>query len=308
MYKIKNTSFEPIFILGLHRSGTTVLYKMLNETGNFNFLSLYHVKNFDRLIFNHINNLELKEREKINNLLKEKGIVNRKTDNIEVSSDYEHEYTYIFSERNYSSKINYRNKELFDILCKKLQYISDNNKPLLLKNPHDYPNFLLIKKIYPNAKFVFIHRNPLDVISSIMRLWNTRFKSKDEFLILYSKQYDKVYKNPLLLFVLKMYYTSKFPPGIFEVICHSKKASSYYLKNIKNLSKADYISIKYGDLCERPDEKIKAILDFLGLKTDMNFSGYIKPRKLQLLPEVILLKKFIYKKMKSYFEFFRYSI
>ncbi len=281
---------------------------MLNETGNFNFLNLYHVLNFDRLIYNHINNLELKEKEELNNLLKEKGIVTRKTDNVEVSSDYEHEYAYIFSERNFSSKINNISKELFDILCKKIQYISENDKPLLLKNPHDYPNFLLIKKIYPNAKFVFIHRNPLEVISSIMRLWKTRLKSRDEFFILYSKEYDKLYKNPLLLFASKMYYTSKFPPGIFEVIWHSKKATNYYLKNIKNLSKEDYISIKYGDLCEKPDEIIKAILDFLDLKTDMNFSRYIKPRKLQLLPEVIFLKKLIFKTMKPYFEFFGYSI
>ena len=306
MDKVQNTSFKPIFILGLHRSGTTVLYRMLNETGNFNFLSLYHVLNFDKLIYNHINDLEMKEKQKINNLLKEKGIVNRKTDNIEVSSEYEHEYCYIFSERNLSSKINNNNKELFETMCKKIQFISENNKPLLLKNPHDYPNFLLIKKLYPNAKFVFIHRNPLEVISSIMRLWTTRFKSKDEFLTLYSKQYDLVYKNPILLFSTKFYYTAKFPPGIFEVIWRSKNATSYFLKNINNLSKDDYISIEYGNLCEEPDENMKKILDFLGLRTNIKFGKYIKPRKLKLIPEVIFLRKFIYKRMKSYFEYFGY--
>ncbi len=33
---VEDASFEPIFIMGLHRSGTSILYKMLGETGNFN--------------------------------------------------------------------------------------------------------------------------------------------------------------------------------------------------------------------------------------------------------------------------------
>jgi hypothetical protein len=281
---------------------------MLSETGKFNILTLYNILNFDRLIYDHVNNLEVNEKNELNNLLRGKGITNRKTDNMDVSADYEHEYVYIFSQRNYPWKISSRNKELFDVLCKKLKYISENDKPILLKNPHDYSNFLLIKKIYPNAKFVFIQRNPLELISSVMRLRETRLKVKDEFVTLYSKEYDNLYKNPLLLFASRIYYASKFPPGIFGIVRHYRKGTNYYLKNIKNLSKEDYISTKYEDLCEKPNETIKHILDFLDLKSDKNFSRYIKPRKLDLTPEVILLEKFIFKRMKPYFEYFGYTV
>lgn len=308
MDQIKNTTFNPVFILGLHRSGTTILYKMLSETGQFNVFTLYHVLNFDRLLYDHVKNIEEKEKNKINNLLKEKGITNRKTDNVEVSADYEHEYVYIFSQRNYPWKINEESKELFETLCKKIKYISGNDKPILLKNPYDYPNFLYIKKTYPNAKFVFIQRNPLEVISSNMRLWKTRLKAKDEFASMYSKEYDGIYKNPLLIFASRVYFTFKFPPGIFEVIWRAKNGTKYYLKNIKYLSKDDYISLRYEDLCERPTEIIKNILNFLDLKSDKDFRGYIKPRKLNLTPEVRFLKKFIFKRMKAYFNYFGYKV
>jgi len=281
---------------------------MLNETGNFNVLTLYHVLNFDRLLYDHLNNIEEKEKSKINNILKEKGITNRKTDNIEVTAEYEHEYVYIFSQKNYQRNINEKNKELFELLCKKIKYISENNKPILLKNPYDYANFLYIKKIYPHAKFVFIQRNPLEVISSTMKLWKTRLKVRDEFVSMYSKENVSIYRNPLILFCFRIYFTLTFPPGIFEVIWRSKTGTKYYLKNIKNLSRNDYISIRYEDLCEKPNEIIKTILKFLGLKSDRDFKGYIKQRKLEVTPEVSFLKKFIFKRMKAYFNYFGYTI
>ena len=269
---------------------------------------MYHLLNYDELIYNHINNLEEKKKKEFDNFLIKKGITNRKTDNIVVSSDYEHEYVYFFSQRNLPMKISEKNKELFENMCKKIKFISENDKPILLKNPYDFPNFLNIKKFFPDAKFVFIHRNPLEVISSTMRLWQTRLNNKDEFAVLYSKQYERAYTNKLSLFLMRLYYVSPFPLGIFEVIWQSRNGTRYYLKNIKYLSEDDYVSLKYEDLCKEPNKIMGKILNFLNLKSDIDFSSYVKPRKLDLIHEINFLKKFIYKIMKSYFRFFSYNI
>jgi hypothetical protein len=306
--KIKNIQFEPVFIMGLHRSGTTILYKMLAETGKFNILTAYHVIFYDELLYNHINGIEEKKKEEFNNLLIEKGIITRKTDNVKVSADYAHEYLYIFTERGYPWTIATENKEFFEEMCKKFKFISENNNPILLKNPYDYSNFIFIKKAFPNAKFIFINRNPLEVISSTMRLWRTHFSSKNEFLAMYYKQYERIYDNPVSRFIFKKYYLSKFPPGIFEPIRRSAKGTDYYLKNIKSLSEKDYISITYEKLCADPNKSIGQILDFLNLKTNIDFSKHIKPRKLKLTPEVDFMKNFIFKKMKPYFEYFNYGV
>jgi len=56
-HKIKNLSYKPVFILGLHRSGTSILYKMLQSTGEFNTLTAYDVVYYNRLLYNSIHEL-----------------------------------------------------------------------------------------------------------------------------------------------------------------------------------------------------------------------------------------------------------
>ena len=306
--KIKDIVFQPVFILGLHRSGTTILYHMLNETENFNVLTLYHVLNFDRLLYDYDHDLIDEEKKRINQLLQKKGITDRRTDAVKVTSEYEHEYMYVFSERDYPWKLTEENSEIFKILCKKIKYLSGDDKPVLLKNPYDYGNFLYIKKLFPQAKFVFIQRNPLEVISSTMKLWKTRLLRKDEFVCLYSKRSAQMYQNPLLLWGYRLFYTLRFPPGVFEVFWRAKAGTDSYLKNISQLPRGDFLSVRYEDLCEKPNDVITDILRFLGLQSEKDFTGYIKPRKLKLEPEVSFLRKYFYKKMKVYFDTFRYSL
>ena len=308
MDDFKDLSFQPVFIMGLHRSGTTILYKILGETGKFNIVTLYQILNFERLIYDYKNKDEKEQKEQINKYLEKKEIKTRKTDKITVTADYEQEYVYLFSERELPKKLFDGNKKIFEDLCKKIMYLSKNNKPVLLKNPYDFSNFLNIKQLYPNAKFIFIHRNPLNVISSIMRLWKTRLENKDEFVSLYSKDYVSLYRNPLLLFLMRVYYKSRLPLGVFEIIKNSAKDSNFYIDNIKNLPEKDCISITYEDLCENPNEVITNIMRFLDMKTDQDFSELIKPRKLKSDRQVRFLKKYIYKKMSKYFDSFNYKI
>ena len=289
--------------MGLHRSGTSILYKMLGETKKFNILTLYHVINYNQLIYNYVNKIETKKKQELNDLIIKKGIKTRKTDHMVVNSDYPHEYMYIFSELGYSWKINEKNKLLFETLCKKLKYISENNNPILLKNPHDFANFVFIKQNFPNAKFIFIHRNPFEVINSTMRLWETHLKTKNEFLAIYSKSYEKVYDNPLSRMLLRFIYISKIPIGITRVVTSAAKRSMHYLKNIDSLSKEDYVIITYENLCKNPNKVIGEVLDFLNVKSNIDFSKFVKPRNLKLIPKVEFWKNLIKKKMKDYINY-----
>ena len=46
---VTDTRNSPVFILGLPRSGTTLLYQMLEASGCFNILTARHVIFFDEL-------------------------------------------------------------------------------------------------------------------------------------------------------------------------------------------------------------------------------------------------------------------
>lgn len=305
--KLKGVNFNPVFILGLHRSGTSILYKMLNGTNRFNVVKAYHIFNYNELIYNHINNLEEKEKEELNTLFKNKGIINRKTDLLEVTPDYTQEYWFIFPETDFTPKLKNKNKLLFETLCKKIKYISKNDKPILLKNPYDFTNFLFIKKIYPNAKFIFIHRHPLHVLSSLSRAWKTLLNKKSEFLAIFSKKYNQIFENPILLFTHRIYYIGPFHTGLIGAIYRYSMSTKYFLRNINRIKDEDYISIKYEDLCQDPNGVISNILDFLELNSNEDFSKFIQPRNLDLSFEVKKLKKIILKKMKPYIDHFEYK-
>ena len=201
-----------------------------------------------------------------------------------------------------------QNKELFDTLCKKIQYISENNKPLLLKNPFDFANFFTIKQLYPHAKFIFIHRHPYEVISSILRAWQTLLTTQNKYTALFSPHYKEIFDKPLLLWLLRKYYQFPFPPGLFEIIRRSTQTTTYYLNNITQLTTNDYISVTYEQLCQHPNQTISDILRFVKQpNTTLDATTLIKPRQLDLAPEVQHIKKLIYKSMKSYFNLLNYD-
>jgi hypothetical protein len=300
--KIKDVSYEPVFILGLHRSGTSILYKILNETKKVNIFNLYQQLYYDEIIHNHINKLEDKKKQEINGLLTNKGIIDRKTDRLKVDADFAQEYFFLFINKNLPSTLDESNKNLFDKLCRKIKYISGNDYSILLKNPEDFSNFLYIKKLRPNAKFIFINRNPLNVIDSIMRLWKTHLGTKNEFLGIYYKKYNELYDNPLSRLMFRKYYLPPLSMGLFHTIRRCTKAVNYYLDNRGKLDKHDYISIRYEDLCNNPKDTQNKILSYLNIKSDIDFSDFIKPRNIVISKNIHFMKNYIYNKMKSYFK------
>ncbi|MBU1941907.1 MAG: sulfotransferase, partial [Candidatus Thermoplasmatota archaeon] len=54
--KYENLSFAPVFIMGIQRSGTSILYKILSETQSFNIITAYHLIKYPELIHLHETN------------------------------------------------------------------------------------------------------------------------------------------------------------------------------------------------------------------------------------------------------------
>ncbi|MCJ7571334.1 MAG: sulfotransferase [Candidatus Thermoplasmatota archaeon] len=305
---LKNISFSPIFILGLQRSGTSILYKILQETNEFNTTTFYHLLNFNQLLYNFENNLEQESKKNLDQYLHNLGLSNRGIDDIIINANYVHEYPYLFAKQHYPRMITQKNQWLSDLLCKKIMYISKNNNPILLISTHENQNFLKLKEIYPNAKFIFIHRNPLFQISSSLKAWQYVFTKKNIFTAILSDWYDKNYQNPLFRLIYKIYYSSPMPPGLFEIIYHTKKSTQYYLGNIKKLDESDYISITYEKLCESPKKIFNNLKKFLDIENTLDIKQYINPRNPELTKEVKILKQYIFNKMEPYFKNFEYTV
>ncbi len=306
--EIKNTSFEPVFIAGQHRSGTSILYRILDKTSQFNVVRLYHVLAYERLLYNHIHGIEEEAIKKIRRRIHTKNIDTRGTDHISISPDSPVEYVFIYSEEFFPWYLTPDTVPYLEHLCKKIRYISDNENPILLKNPFDFSTFLFIKKVFPNAKFIFIHRNPIDVLNSQIRALEGAFTKKNQYFGLLYDKYDLLFDNPISRYAIRLFASSKIPVGLFDLIRRASAYTDYYLKNINQMPKKDYVSIRYEDLCETPNKIIGDIVGFLGLHTALDASKLIAPRHTKTVKSVQLVEQRIYKTMKPYFEAFQYSL
>ena len=306
--RLENIEFTPIFIMGVQRSGTSILYKILSKTNNFNFVTAYNAIRNSELIYNHINNLEKKSKNELNDFLKTKSQTSRGIDNLAVTSDFPEEYGFVLAQKTSTSKITPKSYKIFENFCKKIQYISKNDKLLLLKNPFDFSNYVYIKSVFPKSKFIFIHRNPLNTLNSQLKAMRTLTKNKSEYMALLSPGYDKLHDNKVLLQFYKFLYSSKTPFRINSAIKNLAESTKYYLENIDHLKKEDYVITKYEDLCEKPSEEINKVLSFLSLKqvSNKDINSQINPRKTIFLKEITRNEEVIKQKMKPYFEYCKY--
>lgn len=308
--ELKNADFQPVFILGVHRSGTSILYKMLTLTGCFNPVTAYHLINYDKLLSNHHEQKEQEAKQRLTESFLKNGLTDRGIDKLKITADFAEEYGFLLGAKTQQMHITKKNVALFIELCKKIEFIAGNQKPILLKNPYDFPNFLYLKEVFPNARFVFIHRHPLKTISSTLNAIRTLLQDKNPYTTSLSRTYDLCYSNPLLLQPLRFIFHALAECCVVVLTRNTKKSVDYYLKNIEKLSKNEYISITYEDFCAHPQETLQNIMEKLSLTMiqKIDAASMISPRNIAIDNSVQKLRINVYKSMKAYFDLFHYTI
>ena len=176
---------QPIFILGHWRSGTTHLHYLFHKDPQFGTLS-----NYQSFLFN----IAMLSKSWLKFLLSPLMPETRPQDNVKVDTDLPAEeeqplsvmsmrtgfHTWSFpSNRSYFDKYNTFSgitpeekmawQQDYQFVLKNISYFNDG-KRLVLKNPHNTSRVKELLELYPNAKFVFIHRNPYDVFVSTRHL------------------------------------------------------------------------------------------------------------------------------------------
>jgi len=123
-----------------------------------------------------------------------------------------------------------------------LQALETVQKPKnwLLKDPCHIQHIPELLKIYPNAKFIFIHRNPVDAISSISSL--------------ISHIRTPFTKN-----------INRSEIGI-NALSFWKNATDCFLEDRKLIEKENYIDIRFKDFVANPLEQALSVYQALGLE------------------------------------------
>lgn len=307
---LPDVDFQPIFILGDHRSGTTLLYKTLASARCFNVIKAYHIIKYDEILHNHEHHVEQEKLQELQAEFDRLGISDRKIDAVQVSPELPEEYGFILRNAGYDSYLNASNMPLFLEACRKVQFTSNPENALLLKNPWCFPHFGYIHQVLPNARFIFIHRNPINVIDSKLKATDQILSGWNAYIGLLSKQYKKIFKNPIYRFAYRIMYLKQFNIGVNKTLKQSIESTSYFLEHVQDLQKSSYVSIRFEDLCDDPKTTLEGIFDFLQLTPaiPIDYSSLIQKRSVQLLPTVAKNQSRIYETLLPYFAFHNYSV
>jgi len=284
---LAGVNFRPVFIMGDHRSGTTLLYQLLARTGLFNVVTAYHVIRYHELIDNHLRGREAEARGALADDFAARGLSSRLLDKVAVTPDLPEEYGFLFEGDRYGrARLDLRSVPRLTELCRKVCLLSGNDRPVLLKNPWDYANFRFVKAAFPEAKFLFIHRRPARVIDSQLRAARSLYESRNAYLDLLAAWYRRAFNSPLRRGLSRRFLAS--PLGFRVTFRHVRRVNQYFLDNISSLNACDHVSVRYEDLCSNPLAAIDVALDLGGLPARPGFDPGVKieVRDAALLPEV----------------------
>ncbi len=231
---------SPVIILGMHRSGTTMIAKMLENLGLF--VGTEKEINNEALFFWKINNwifdLHTATSEKPYNLCYK----NPACEKIILES-LEH-----FIQSN-------KRKEYLGKHASAFKNIKEIDFPYGWKDPKNTFTIDFWSSIFPNPKIIHVYRNPIDSISSYIERdlelknkfeWNWKKKLKRDFLI--SKNFHQNFR----LYNIQEGY------NLWEE--YVSKALS--LKD----TFPNYLEIKYEDFLEKPFENLQKLAVFSGLE------------------------------------------
>jgi hypothetical protein len=254
--KIKNTNvLPPVFILGHPRSGTTWLQYLLSKDPTFAFCNT--ADGLMPNIFLSAGNISEK-------ILNAAMPATRPQDNVKagVMLPIEEEFAMgnmsntswvhgLYFPRNiykwFDEYVTFKGSEEsrkqwkshFDFLLKKLTH-KYGEKSLLLKSPANTGRLKELLELYPNAKFIHIHRNPFSVYLS-----NERLYEKILPIIGFQKVGNTFIEEHILYAYEEMY----------------KK----YLADRELIPKSQLIEISYEAFAHAPLDFIKKIYEHLGL-------------------------------------------
>jgi hypothetical protein len=124
-----------------------------------------------------------------------------------------------------------------------LQHIAWTNKGkrLLLKNPHNTSRVKELLELFPNAKFVTIHRDPIDVFKSTRHLYHRMVSTQFLQFMSLSEMDDLIIKN-------------------------YKSTMEKYGREKSLIPEGNLVEIDYESITENPLEEVKNIYQGLNIE------------------------------------------
>jgi hypothetical protein len=140
------------------------------------------------------------------------------------------------------------------LYCLKKFSLRNKGKRLLLKNPPNTGRVQALLELFPNAKFIFIYRNPYQVYYSTLSLWKRTLEKHYSLHSITDTERDKI------------------------IFTHYKKLMGQYLEDRDLIPQENLAEIRYESFEKKPFEEIKRVYEELDLPDFNVVSSSIKSR------------------------------
>jgi hypothetical protein len=230
---------------------------------------------------------ERQAREELSRLFEARGLRDREFDSIKITPDIPEEYAYALEPQGPRLQLSPQNLDGFQRFCRTVTATQDPARPLLLKNPFDTENFLYIQGALPAAVFVYIHRDPVDVVSSQVRALRSLLEKRNEYVALVVEGYRRLYERPFKLALSRFLCSERLPLLVNKAARTVARVNDHVLRRGGEMGERCF-NLTYAELCAAPARTISAILEFLGWRDvpERDYAGLVKPRHSEPPPEV----------------------
>ena len=235
---------QPIIVIGMHRSGTSLVTSVLEKMGVFMGNDLDN--NNESEHFNRLNNWII----------------------FQAGATWDNPYNFNFITDDFVEKVT-KNLEKHLIGYKNYDYLGDVRKVHKYKSlkgidfqwgwkdPINTFTIEIWKKLFPDAKIVHVYRNPVDVALSLqarekghLKIYNTKTRTG-----------VKKYFNERTLWKKRIYYHSIRVLNLQEGI---KLWEQYVGKALSLASSSDFLNVCYEDFLLEPEKQIDKLSNFVG--------------------------------------------
>lgn len=269
----KSIDEDPIFILGHWRSGTTHLHNILSQDPQMGFTTTFQSV-FPDTLFNKAGRFIFE------NFTKLLIPGTRKGDNVTLATANPQEEEFALGDKTlisfyyfwmfprhimkyYNSFVRFQGVSKEDITAWKMDYrllikkalINTKRRRFLSKNPTNTARIKVLLEMFPNAKFIHIHRNPVEVFLSTHHF----FEKMMPHLQLQSIEQEKLDDH-----IINLY----------------KSLMNDFFDQKEFIPSGNLIEISYEELEENPEALIKSIYDKLNISghdlANPFFHAYLK--------------------------------
>jgi len=269
------TTPGPLFVLGVHRSGTTWLSSALARRSMCAPVTVRHL--LEAVDGERLNEAEAWRR------LEQSGITVRPGDARAVSPTMSEEYGYLLALQHGSSRTTPRSRPSLQQLVDQIALESPGEVPLL-RNPWDYAASHRLRGWFPTARFVFVHRDPVDTVGSAVEMFQDFWRAPHPYARRTSPRYVEAWQSPWKRPVFQWF--ARRPALVARLVARGTAfAHQAHLLDSRELPAGRVAHVRYDDLLHDVVGTVDRIVEALGLSPRQASDHPTEPAAPRQLPD-----------------------